>query len=147
MRVVQHDPAQHVCPPPPERNRVLGVDDDLLPFQAHRPTLRPSLALRSNRGLRPVLRLLAQEQQRGPPGTPPDRAIPPSDDTRRSAGPISTQQANGAGHGTSKPDGYLLGSYRIATAPEPNSSRLTSFRSTCFWTKPADEILDKVARG
>jgi hypothetical protein len=25
-----------------------------------------------------------------------------------------------------KPDGYLLGSYRIATAPEPNSSRLTS---------------------
>jgi hypothetical protein len=22
-------------------------------------------------------------------------------------------------------DGYLLGSYRIATAPEPNSSRLT----------------------
>jgi hypothetical protein len=32
----------------------------------------------------------------------------------------------------SKPDGYLLGSYRIATAPEPNSSRLTSFKSTCF---------------
>src|SRR5713226_1334043 len=30
----------------------------------------------------------------------------------------------------SKPDGYLLGSYRIATAPEPNSSRLTSFKST-----------------
>ena len=28
------------------------------------------------------------------------------------------------------PDGYLLGSYRIATAPEPNSSRLTSFKST-----------------
>src|SRR6266550_9432952 len=25
-----------------------------------------------------------------------------------------------------KPNGYLLGSYRIATAPEPNSSRLTS---------------------
>ena len=25
--------------------------------------------------------------------------------------------------------GYLLGSYRIATAPEPNSSRLTSFKS------------------
>jgi hypothetical protein len=25
-------------------------------------------------------------------------------------------------------DGYLLGSYRIATAPEPNSNRLTSFR-------------------
>jgi hypothetical protein len=27
-------------------------------------------------------------------------------------------------------DGYLLGSYRIATAPEPNSSRLTRFKST-----------------
>src|SRR6266850_6446902 len=31
-----------------------------------------------------------------------------------------------------EPDGYLLGSYRIATAPEPNSSRLTSFKSTRF---------------
>ena len=29
-------------------------------------------------------------------------------------------------------DGYLLGTYRIATAPEPNSSRLTSFKSICF---------------
>src|SRR5437763_11506601 len=29
-----------------------------------------------------------------------------------------------------KPNGYLLGSYRIATAPEPNSSRLTSLKST-----------------
>ena len=28
-----------------------------------------------------------------------------------------------------KPDGYLLDSYRIATAPELNSSRLTSFKS------------------
>jgi len=28
--------------------------------------------------------------------------------------------------------GYLLSSYRIATAPEPNSSRLTSFQSTRF---------------
>ena len=27
-----------------------------------------------------------------------------------------------------KPNGYLLGSYRIATAPEPNSSRLTSLK-------------------
>ncbi len=26
----------------------------------------------------------------------------------------------------SNPDGYLLGSYRIATAPEPSSRRLTS---------------------
>jgi hypothetical protein len=42
MRVVQDDPAQRICPPLPERNRVLGVYDDLLPFQAHRPTLRPS---------------------------------------------------------------------------------------------------------
>jgi hypothetical protein len=31
-----------------------------------------------------------------------------------------------------KPNGYLLGSYRVATAPEPNSSRLTSLKSTCF---------------
>src|SRR3982075_266236 len=30
------------------------------------------------------------------------------------------------------PDGYLLGSYRIAPAPEPNSNWLTSFKSTCF---------------
>jgi hypothetical protein len=28
--------------------------------------------------------------------------------------------------------GYLLGSYRIATAPGPNSSRLTSFKSIGF---------------
>ena len=31
-----------------------------------------------------------------------------------------------------KPDGDLLGSYGIATAPEPNSSRLTSFKSIRF---------------
>src|SRR5919106_1385740 len=37
-----------------------------------------------------------------------------------------------AAHLAGKPDGYLLGSYRIATAPDPNSSRLTSFRSTSF---------------
>src|SRR5262245_24337760 len=29
-------------------------------------------------------------------------------------------------------EGYLLGSYCIATAPEPNSSRLTSFKSIRF---------------
>jgi hypothetical protein len=29
-------------------------------------------------------------------------------------------------------DGYLLGSYRIATAPEPNSSRVMSLKSICF---------------
>ena len=34
--------------------------------------------------------------------------------------------------GRDKRDRYLLGSYRIATAPEPNSSRLTSFKSTCL---------------
>src|SRR6185503_11078001 len=39
----------------------------------------------------------------------------------------------------SKPDGYLLGSYRIATAPEPNSSRLTSFKSTLF-DSPANNV-------
>jgi hypothetical protein len=38
-----------------------------------------------------------------------------------------------------KPDGYLLGSYRIATAPESNSSRLTSFKSTCF-DSPANNV-------
>src|SRR5256885_9904567 len=35
--------------------------------------------------------------------------------------------------------GYLLGSYRIATAPEPNSSRLTSVKSTCF-DSPANNV-------
>src|SRR5205823_12738931 len=39
----------------------------------------------------------------------------------------------------SKPDGYLLGSYRIATAPDPNSSRLTSLKSTCF-DSPANNV-------
>src|SRR5678816_1619404 len=34
---------------------------------------------------------------------------------------------------------YLLGSYRIATAPEPNSSRLTSFKSTRF-DNPANNV-------
>ena len=38
-----------------------------------------------------------------------------------------------------KPDGYLLGSYRIATTPEPNSSRLTSFKSTHF-DSPANNV-------
>jgi hypothetical protein len=31
-----------------------------------------------------------------------------------------------------QPNGYLLGTYRIATAPEPNSSRLTSLKSRLF---------------
>jgi hypothetical protein len=38
-----------------------------------------------------------------------------------------------------EPNGYLLASYRIATAPEPNSSRLTSLKSTCF-DSPANNI-------
>src|SRR5437667_12650271 len=43
------------------------------------------------------------------------------------------------GADASKPDGYRLGSYRIATAPEPNSSRLTSFKSTRF-DSPANNV-------
>ena len=38
-----------------------------------------------------------------------------------------------------KPNGYRLGSYRIATAPEPNSSRLTSFKSKRF-DSPANNV-------
>ena len=41
--------------------------------------------------------------------------------------------------GLDKPNGYLLGSYCIATAPEPNSSRLTSLKSTCF-DSPANNV-------
>jgi hypothetical protein len=40
---------------------------------------------------------------------------------------------------SARPNGYLRGSYRIATAPEPNSSRLTSFKSTCF-DSPANNV-------
>src|SRR5438034_10863578 len=36
-------------------------------------------------------------------------------------------------------DVYFLGSYRIATAPEPNSSLLTSFKSMCF-DSPANNV-------
>src|SRR5271166_3381321 len=39
----------------------------------------------------------------------------------------------------SKPNSYPLGSYRIATAPEPNSSRLTSLKSTRF-DSPANNV-------
>src|ERR1700726_3477088 len=38
-----------------------------------------------------------------------------------------------------KPNGSLLGSYRIATAPEPNSRRLTSLKSTRF-DSPANNV-------
>src|SRR6266852_4224417 len=41
--------------------------------------------------------------------------------------------------GLNKPNGYLLGSYRIATAPEPNSSRLTSLKSIRF-DSPANNV-------
>ena len=34
---------------------------------------------------------------------------------------------------------YLLGSYRIATAPEPNSRRLTNLNSICF-DSPANNV-------
>ena len=53
----------------------------------------------------------------------------------RAARPPDTRRATRA----SRPDGYLLGSYRIATAPEPNSSRLTSFKSTRF-DSPANNV-------
>src|ERR1700760_2036273 len=38
-----------------------------------------------------------------------------------------------------KPNGYLLGSYRIATAPELNFSRLTSLKSIRF-DSPANNV-------
>jgi hypothetical protein len=38
-----------------------------------------------------------------------------------------------------KPNGYLLGSYRIATSPEPNSSLLTSLKSIHF-DSPANNV-------
>src|SRR5204863_9496914 len=41
--------------------------------------------------------------------------------------------------GGASTDGYLLGSYPIATAPEPNSSRLTSFKLTRF-DSPANNV-------
>src|SRR5439155_21506933 len=41
--------------------------------------------------------------------------------------------------GSASTDSYLLGSYRIATAPELNASRLTSFKSRCF-DSPANNV-------
>jgi len=38
-----------------------------------------------------------------------------------------------------KPNDYPLGSYRIATAPEPNSCRLTSLKAMCF-DSPANNV-------
>ena len=46
---------------------------------------------------------------------------------------------SGAASSPNGPDGYLIGSYRIATAPEPNSCRLTSFKTTCF-DSPANNV-------
>jgi len=40
---------------------------------------------------------------------------------------------------SNKPNGYLFGSYRIATAPELNSSRLTSLKSIRF-DRPANNV-------
>ncbi len=45
-----------------------------------------------------------------------------------------------------KPDGYLLGSYCIATAPEPNSCRPTSFKLRGF-DSPANNVGPWPARG
>src|SRR6266487_400040 len=45
----------------------------------------------------------------------------------------------GSSRGLLRRRGYLLGSYRIATAPEPNSNRLTSFKSTHF-DSPANNV-------
>src|SRR6266853_1971991 len=53
--------------------------------------------------------------------------------------PSNITSAPLAGWGSASTDGYLLGSYRIATAPEPNSSRLTSFKSTRF-DSPANNV-------
>src|SRR6266540_4769483 len=55
--------------------------------------------------------------------------------------PDALLEAGGTGNrlGRDKPDGYLLGSYRIATAPEPNSSRLMSFKSIRF-DSPANNV-------
>src|SRR5262249_27180211 len=52
---------------------------------------------------------------------------------------VSVSWVLGPSTRANKPDGYLLGSYRIATAPEPNSSRLTSFKSKCF-DSPANSV-------
>jgi hypothetical protein len=38
-----------------------------------------------------------------------------------------------------KPNGYLIGSTRIATTPEPNSRQLTSFKSRRF-DNPANNV-------
>src|SRR5258706_3636921 len=49
------------------------------------------------------------------------------------------QHANRTDYLKVRTDGYLLGSYRIATAPEPNSSRLASFKSIRF-DSPANNV-------
>src|SRR5229473_7405838 len=53
----------------------------------------------------------------------------------------AASQSNSAGNLAFpyKPDGYLLGPYRITTTPEPNSNRLTSFKSMRF-DSPANNV-------
>ena len=67
-----------------------------------------------------------------PAGHPAHTPNNPSDGHR----PRSRNHVRGSGFSA---DGYLLGTYRIATAPEPNSSRLTSFKSICF-DSPANNV-------
>jgi len=51
----------------------------------------------------------------------------------------SRQAAMGRKQKSATGSNDLLGSYRIATAPEPNASLLTSFKSTCF-DSPANNV-------
>src|SRR5438093_8598238 len=52
---------------------------------------------------------------------------------------LYVRQNRGRPTRANKPNGYVLGSYRIATAPELNSSRLTSFKSIRF-DSPANNV-------
>ena len=68
-------------------------------------------------------------RKRGKPGT--------DFDPRSALTPAS--QASRASIWGDQPESYVLGSYRIATAPEGSSCRLTSFKSTCF-DSPASSV-------
>ena len=50
-RGVDHDPPQRVGPPLPQGDRVVRVDDDLFPCQAHEANLIPAWAQMRPRGL------------------------------------------------------------------------------------------------
>lgn len=71
---------------------------------------------------------------RSGPGRPPNEV--PFGGARRApaATPASAVASPSSGAGL-----YLLGSYRIATAPEPSSSRPTNLRSTYF-DRPANNV-------